>query len=374
VSSSFVARARALVGSWSRRRWLAAIALGVLAVVVLAVVGGYVYYGVLGFHAPADVTSSVRANPNVSVERAYGGFVVRPTAAGAASTRAPGEGVGVVFYPGGRVAPDAYLPSAARIVEETGAVVVVPGMTANLAVLSQGKATAVMDGERGIDRWVVGGHSLGGAMACRYANANPERVDGLLLVGAYCDRPVRGTPALSVVGSRDVVLDRERFRETRGNLPANARIVHVEGMNHSQAGWYYGQPGGQPATVSYATAHDRLAAVVDAWLCRAVVECSGSTNTTVSTVESPRTSRERVASTRESVASVASTRESVASVASTRASGWRAASVAIAIDAVASSVRSGTGWSEATSALMVRSIRTVPDGSWTIRTVTVSPW
>lgn len=33
----------------------------------------------------------------------------------------------------------------------------------------------------GLDRWWVGGHSLGGAMAMRYALANPERTNGLLM-------------------------------------------------------------------------------------------------------------------------------------------------------------------------------------------------
>ncbi|WP_227133850.1 alpha/beta fold hydrolase [Halorubellus salinus] len=252
--------------------------MGVLVVVVLAAAGFYVYFGVLGFHAPADVTESVRANANVSVERAYGGFVVRPTDALDAGTRRAGDGVGVVFYPGGRVAPDAYLSSAARVVEATGVTVFVPRMRANLAVLSQGKASAVIDDERGIDEWVVGGHSLGGAMACRYANANPGRVDGLLLVGAYCDRPVERIPALSVVGTRDVVLDRERFQETMGNLPANASVVRIDGMNHSQAGWYYGQARGQRATVSYPTAHDRLAVAVADWLCEAFDRCPTPAN------------------------------------------------------------------------------------------------
>jgi pimeloyl-ACP methyl ester carboxylesterase len=131
-----------------------------------------------------------------------------------------------------------------------------------------------------VETWVVGGHSLGGAMACRYANANPERVDGVLLVGAYCDRPISDAPALSIVGTRDAVLDRERFREMRGNLPANATVVRIDGMNHSQAGWYYGQAGGQPATVSYPTAHDGLAAAVDAWLCREYDRCGGAVNAT----------------------------------------------------------------------------------------------
>ncbi|MFC6952241.1 alpha/beta fold hydrolase [Halorubellus litoreus] len=327
VLSSFVDGVRDRVPSWSRRRWLGVVAAGVLGVLVLAAAGFWVYFGVLGFHAPVEVTESVRANGNVSVERAYGGFVLGPTEELDAETRRAGEGVGVVFYPGGRVAPDAYLSSAARVVEETGVTVFVPKMRANLAVLSQGKANAVLAGENGVETWVVGGHSLGGAMACRYANANPDRVDGLVLVGAYCDRPVRGMPALSVVGSRDAVLDRERFAETRGNLPANASVVRIDGMNHSQAGWYYGQAGGQSARIGYSTAHDRLAAAVADWLCTEYDRCVRSDE----------------------------------------------ANATFPAEGMARSSAPALGSSAFVDAVSVRSRRTFPLGSWTTVTVTRSP-
>jgi pimeloyl-ACP methyl ester carboxylesterase len=146
-------------------------------------------------------------------------------------------------------------------------------MRLNLAVFSQGRAAAVAEGEPTVQRWVVGGHSLGGAMACRYAANNPGAVDGLLLVGAYCDRPVRELPALAVLGTRDAVLNRDRFAATRDNLPADHGVVRIEGMNHSQAGWYGGQRGGRPARIPTPTAHRRLAAAVDSWLCEALDHC-----------------------------------------------------------------------------------------------------
>ena len=278
VTGSRLSGMREWVPAWSRRRWAGVVVAVVLAVVLIGAIAFYLYFGVFAHHAPAAVSESVRANENVTVDRAYGGFVVRPVD-GAKPTGGGGDGerVGVIFYPGGRVAPDAYLPSAARIVERTGATVFVPKMTANLAVLSPSKADAVVEGEDEIDSWVVGGHSLGGAMACRYAGDNPERVDGLLLVGAYCDQPVREMPALAVVGSRDVVLDRERFAETQPNLPEDASIVRIDGMNHSQAGWYSGQRGGQSATISNRVAHDRLAAAVSEWLCTELDGCSVNT-------------------------------------------------------------------------------------------------
>lgn len=255
-----LATLRARAGNLSRRQLAVRAGLAVVALALLVVAGAYIYFGPLAHHAPADVQQSVRANPNVTVESAYGGYRVTDADPGP-------ERLGVVFYPGGRVAPDAYLPTAARIAGRANVTVVVPRMRANLAVLSQGRADAVLAGESNVSRWVVGGHSLGGAMACRYASG-ADRVDGLLLVGAYCDRPVRGVPALVVVGTRDAVLDRSKFADNRKNLPADATVRRVEGMNHSQAGWYTGQRGGQPARITTPEAHRRLAAAVARWLCR----------------------------------------------------------------------------------------------------------
>jgi dienelactone hydrolase len=249
----------------SRRRALALGGLALLTVLVLAGVVFVLYFGAFAHHAPPAVEEAVRADPNVTVETAYGGYVVRDADPGP-------ETLGIVFYPGGRVAPDAYLPSAAAIATRANATVVVPGMPLNLAVFDPTRADSVVAGEPQVSRWVVGGHSLGGAMACRYA-ADSERVDGLVLVGAYCDRPVRGMPGLAVVGTRDAVLDRERFAATEGNLPTPRRVVFVEGMNHSQAGWYTGQRGGQPATVSTPEAHRRLASEVATWLCVELAHC-----------------------------------------------------------------------------------------------------
>ena len=258
---------RSWFGDRSLRRiagWLVA---GLAVLLVLAATGFYAYFGLLAHHAPADARESVRANSNVTVSEDYGGYVV--------SDADPGvERLGIVFYPGGRVAPDAYLPTAARLAERANGSVAVPKMRVNLAVLSPARADDVIAGESAVDRWVVGGHSLGGAMACRYAADNPDAVDGLLLVGAYCDQPVRELPALAVVGTRDAVLNRDRFAATRGNLPPDHSVVRIEGMNHSQAGTYSGQRGGQPARIETADAHRRLAATVEEWLCHDLDHCS----------------------------------------------------------------------------------------------------
>jgi len=98
----------------------------------------------------------------------------------------------------------------APLAAEADVTVVIPRLPLNLAVVDYGaaqtplwehRASAVIDGHPSIDRWYVGGHSLGGAMACRYARDAPDAVEGVLLYGAYCDRDISGSglAALSVV-------------------------------------------------------------------------------------------------------------------------------------------------------------------------------
>ena len=161
--------------------------------------------------------------------------------------------VGLIFYPGGLVHPDAYAP-AARAIAAQGYLVVIPPMPLNLAVIASDRATEVMAAYPDIQRWVVGGHSLGGAMAARYAYQHPDRVAGLVLWAAYpeasaslADRPL---PVVSVYGTRDGLATLDKIEASRPNLPPTTRYTPIEGGNHAQFGDYGPQRGDQPAQVS----------------------------------------------------------------------------------------------------------------------------
>jgi hypothetical protein len=249
----------AWVGGLLRRRWT--LLAGAVLALLLVAAGGFVWYFSTPLHAQDDQFAAAQGRDDVEIIRAHGGYVIEPTNA-SDDTR-----VGLVFYPGGRVHPDAYVPSLARVAAEAEVTVFVPKMRLNLAVLSRHRAAGVMDAHPEIDRWYVGGHSLGGAMACRYANAATDRVEGVVLFAAYCDRDVSETDlrVLSVTGEADAVLDRDRYESTRENLPPDATVVSLSGVNHSQFGAYTGQRGGRPSGTAFDEAHRRLAAVVVPW-------------------------------------------------------------------------------------------------------------
>lgn len=158
---------------------------------------------------------------------------------------------GFIFYPGAKIEPEAYAPLCKAIAEQGYQVVIVP-MTLNLATLSINKGDQVIDKYQSIDTWVVGGHSLGGTMAAKFASNNNE-VDGVVLLASYPmgdELKDLGKDVLSVWGSKDGVLNYKDLISAKDNLPSDTTYVEIEGANHSQFGDYGLQKGDNDAIVS----------------------------------------------------------------------------------------------------------------------------
>jgi Alpha/beta hydrolase family len=175
-----------------------------------------------------------------------------------------GAGTGLVFYPGGKVPAAAYAP-AAQAIAAAGFPVFIAEMPLNLAVLAPDAADAIIRANPGIERWVLAGHSLGGAMATSFVAGHPGAVDGLALWAAYPTADLSGAPlaAASAWGSLDGGAERMGGAQARAELPADAAFVEIPGGNHEQMGWYTGQPNDPPATISR---EDQQAQVVAATL------------------------------------------------------------------------------------------------------------
>jgi pimeloyl-ACP methyl ester carboxylesterase len=161
--------------------------------------------------------------------------------------------VGLVLYPGGRIDPRAYAPAAHALARE-GYLVVIVRMPLNLAIFSPDRAADVMSAFSTIDRWAVGGHSLGGAMAARFAYQNPGAVQGLVLWAAYPastdDLSGRTLAVASIYGTHDGLATGDKIAAARPLLPGNTHWVAIEGGNHAQFGWYGSQSGDGTATLS----------------------------------------------------------------------------------------------------------------------------
>jgi dienelactone hydrolase len=225
------------------------------AIVIIVVLGISLAVGFVWLNDLADPTveaSAAMASDEAVSVFSDGTLVFQPAE--------PGD-TGFILYPGGRVAAEAYAPLA-RQIAEAGYLTVIPPMPFGLAVLSPDAADGVIAEHPEIDRWVIGGHSLGGAMAAQYADGHTEVIDGLVLWAAY---PAGGTDlsdtdlvVTSVSASEDGLASAEETQGSAAQLPPGTTFVEIEGGNHAGFGSYGPQGGDGVATISPAEQHRQV--------------------------------------------------------------------------------------------------------------------
>lgn len=156
----------------------------------------------------------------------------------------PETDTGLIFYPGGKVEAIAYAPLMKQLADE-GILCVLAEMPMNLAVLDRNAADGIPEQYPQIERWFLGGHSLGGSMAASYAAKNAAAYEGLILLAAYSTADLTGTDlsVISVYGSEDSVLNMEKYMEYSRNLPAGLEEHIIEGGCHAGFGSYGPQAG-----------------------------------------------------------------------------------------------------------------------------------
>lgn len=158
---------------------------------------------------------------------------------------------GLIFYPGGKVEYIAYAPLMQALAEE-GILCLLPEMPLNLAVLDVHAADELREQFETVEKWYIGGHSLGGSMAASCASVHAGAYEGLILLAAYSTADLQETnlEILSLYGSCDGVLDMEKYEQYRPNLPMETIETVIEGGNHAQFGHYGSQDGDGEAVIS----------------------------------------------------------------------------------------------------------------------------
>ncbi|MDQ3397371.1 MAG: alpha/beta hydrolase [Deinococcota bacterium] len=174
-----------------------------------------------------------------------------------------------IFYPGGLVSPQAYEWLGVALAP-SGVRTVIPRFTFDLAVTSPNRADALLShlASRGehYDRVVIGGHSLGGAMAARYLYRHPGRVDALVLMAAYSaegdDLSGLELPVLVLAAEHDGRAPLATVEAGLRRLPPEAALYVVEGAVHSFFGRYGPQRGdGLPSATRHRAEADIREAV-----------------------------------------------------------------------------------------------------------------
>jgi hypothetical protein len=224
----------------TKRRWILVAALFGL---LLLFAGGVLWITAVPEPLPAAVQAMQSDAAVAVVETDW--LLFEPAAA------APDTGL--IFYPGGKVPPEAYAPFAHDIAAAGYRVVIVP-MPLNLAVLDADRAQAIISNYPDIQLWAIGGHSLGGSMAARFAHDHPGEIEGLVLWAAYPEdsKDLSGSnlAVASIYGTLDGLATPADIERSKVLLPADTLYVPIEGGNHAQFGWYGPQAGDNPATIS----------------------------------------------------------------------------------------------------------------------------
>jgi pimeloyl-ACP methyl ester carboxylesterase len=231
-------------GTWARvrRTWVRA---GAVALVVFPV------WMLIAFRASSHARAALSSDAQVTVARGSHHWTFEPKAGSASA--------GVLFFPGAVVDPVAYAPLLRDVAAAGYPVILVEvprrgmlGGADDPQVFD--RARTAMRSLRNVDGWVVAGHSRGGLIAATLVRGEPSTFAGLVLIGtthprdfSLADAPL---PVTKVYGTRDTVADVDKIMANRAQLPAAARMVPIDGGNHSQFGYYGFQPGDWPATIA----------------------------------------------------------------------------------------------------------------------------
>lgn len=160
----------------------------------------------------------------------------------------------LVFYPGGLVSPDSYIPLAADMAKESGIAVFIQKMPFDLAVLGKNRVEKILEKYDYIDNWYIAGHSLGGVMAASWVHDHPGIFKGMIFLASYpTDKDLlkgQDISVLSIRGSEDGLVSEEKINETRTLLPDDSEYLVIQGGNHAQYGEYGAQKGDGIASIS----------------------------------------------------------------------------------------------------------------------------
>jgi hypothetical protein len=162
-----------------------------------------------------------------------------------------GKREAIIFYPGGKVRPLAYLPLWERVAQ-AGYTVFVPTMPLDLAVFGIAAATRIRKDNPDFEVWHLAGHSLGGAMAVEHLKKGNPGFRSLILLGSYPASDLSGIDlaTLSIKEERGLEGSLQKAEDSRGLLPAGAIFKIMPGANHAQFGRYGMQKGDGTALLS----------------------------------------------------------------------------------------------------------------------------
>ena len=227
-----------------RKKWLVA---GGSVLLILAILAGVFFWYVSAYYRAEGVALEVLAQDSgITVQDNL--TILSPTS--------PAD-IAIIFYPGAKVEAEAYLPLLDQI-RQTGVTCILVRMPFHMAIFDADAAEKVMEQFPDIQHWYMAGHSMGGAMASKFASDHPDEVEGLILMGAYLYGDYPEEKTLTIYGSLN--------QSVEDHIDYTQNIVEIQGGNHAQFGNYGAQKGDLPAEISTQEQQAQAVAAIEAFL------------------------------------------------------------------------------------------------------------
>ncbi len=169
-------------------------------------------------------------------------------------------GLCYIFYPGGRVKPEAYAPYLKQL-SEHGVHGFLLRPLLEMAFLNTGVADKARHSEwakNHCQQFYIGGHSFGGLATVSYGSDNPFYP--LLIIGSYIhtegleDYP---RPVSFIYGTEDLMVVND-IEANKAKAPPQTIYKPIVGGNHAQMGYYGEQDGDGVARISRREQQDQL--------------------------------------------------------------------------------------------------------------------
>jgi cell division protein YceG involved in septum cleavage len=202
----------------------------IILVIIVLFFGGFYIYASDYYRADLMVNELIESEDLITVNDNY-----------TLLTAAEDTDTALIFYPGAKVEYIAYVPILDKL-RQQGITCILLKMPFNMAIFDSNAADDIFDKFPEIENWFVGGHSMGGAMASSYVSDNKDKVEGLILLGAYIYKDVSDKDALTIYGTFNSNLEK--------NIDYTDNIVIIDGGNHAQFGNYGKQKGDPNATIT----------------------------------------------------------------------------------------------------------------------------
>lgn len=213
-----------------------------LAILIVAF-AGFVYYVSDYYYADSTALAAIKSTESYNVSNTSDFITFTPTEKKSTT--------GIIFYPGGKVQPEAYSVIASKLALN-GYTTIIVKMPFNLAVFDANKADAVIAQHPEINSWVIMGHSLGGVFASDYAVHHQDKISGVIYLAAYPSTNASNATfkALSIRGSLDNLTTAQDIADNKNKFPTNTTFVSIPGGNHYNNGNYGPQAGDNNSTIT----------------------------------------------------------------------------------------------------------------------------